>query len=422
MDLTVVGINHTTAPVEIREMVSFSPEEVKRALIRIREEAAVRESMILSTCNRTEFYIGFSNITDVQRHAVRLISQEKGIDFSPEDDHFYSLTALDGVGHLFRVAAGLDSMMVGEAQILGQVKDAYRLACECATTGVLLNRLLHAAFRVGKRVRSETKIGMGSVSVSYAAVELAQNIFNDLTQRTVLLVGAGKMGKLTAKHLKDRGVRSLLITNRTPTRGEELADELGGQAIPWQTFKEKMKDVDVIISTTGSKETIVSSEDMKAILGRRAKRPMFIIDIAVPRDFDPEIGHLKNVLLYNVDDLQSIVDQNLEKRRCEIPKAEAIVNEEVEGFKSWYRSLNVAPLIKSLYQKFDWVRQQEVERNRKRFLREDWDQLELLTQSIVQKLLHIPISKLKEYNSDPYTGLTRIETIQEVFDLKDEPY
>ncbi len=417
MDLIVVGISHRTAPIEIRERIALSEIEVQEVLSRIRMDATLAEGLLLSTCNRTEFY-GLSRDNGAAELYLRnLIDTKNRIDLSNHPGYAYTLTATESVRHLFRVAAGLDSMILGEAQILGQVKLAYKLAVDNGTSGIILNRLLHAAMTVGKRVRTETKLGGGAVSVAGAAAELAAKIFRDLSSRSVLLIGVGEMGKLTARHMMERGVSQITIANRTFSNAEELALEMGGRAWPLDRMDEAMVEADIVISSTGSTEPIVKAGLMKSVVSRRSGRPIYIIDIALPRDFEPEIGRLDGVFLHNMDAMNLLVRKNVEKRRVEIPKAETIVEHELESFMSWRRSLVATPTIKKLREKIEEIRSTEVSRHRKRFCKKDSEEVDRLTESLINKILHPVMSHLKDWSGEDEMGALRIDTIYEIFDL-----
>ncbi|MGH9324311.1 MAG: glutamyl-tRNA reductase, partial [Vicinamibacteria bacterium] len=303
MDLIVVGLNHRTAPVDVRERVAFNEEEVQTLLSRARGERVLAEAILLSTCNRTEFY-GLSNDNGAAEMYIRkLIAQTKSVDLTAHPGYAYTLTRLESVRHLLRVAAGLDSLILGEAQILGQVRRAHELSLGSGACGLVMNRILRSAVSVGKRVRNETSIGAGAVSVASAAAELAGKIFEDLSFRSVLLIGVGEMGALTARHMVERGVARLTIANRTFHKAEELARELGGIPIPLDRLESALVTADIAISSTASTAPIVTRDLMQSIVSRRGGKPIFVIDIAVPRDFEASIGHLDGVFLHDIDDM-----------------------------------------------------------------------------------------------------------------------
>ncbi len=417
MDLILVGISHRTAPIEIRERVALSDIEVQEVLSHIRMDKTLAEGLVLSTCNRTELYGLSVDNGAAELYIRKLIDAKNRIDLPHHPGYAYTLTAAESARHLFRVAAGLDSMILGEAQILGQVKQAYKLALDHGTSGIILNRLLHAAMTVGKRVRTETKLGVGAVSVAGAAAELAAKIFRDLSSRSVLLIGVGEMGKLTARHMMERGVSQITIANRTYSNAEELARDMGGKPWPLDRMDEAMVEADIVISSTGSTEPIVNLELMKSVISRRSGRPIYIIDIALPRDFDPQIGRLDGVFLHNMDAMNLLVRKNVEKRRVEIPKAETILEQELESFMIWRRSLVATPTIKKLREKIEEIRSAEVSRHRKRFCQKDSEQVDRLTESLINKVLHPVMSHLKGWSEEDEMGALRIDTIYEIFDL-----
>jgi glutamyl-tRNA reductase len=417
MDLIVVGLNHRTAPLEVRERVTFDENEVQAALSRARNERVLSEAILLSTCNRTEFY-GLSTDNGAAEMYIRsLIVAAKHVDLAAHPGYAFTLTKLESVRHLLRVAAGLDSLVLGESQILGQVRRAHELSLESGACGLTMNRLLQSAVLVGRRVRNETALGAGAVSVASAAAELAGKIFEDLSGRSVLLIGVGEMGTLTARHMVERGVKNITIANRTFSKAEVLARELGGTAVPLDRLSSALASVDIAISSTGATAPIVTRSLMQSIVGKRAGKPIFIIDIAVPRDFEASIGELDGVFLHDIDDMNLLVDRNLVKRRAEIPKAETIVEHEVEAFLTWRSSLAATPIIKRLRERVEELRSQEVERHRKRFCDADREQVDLLSESLVNKILHPVMSRVREWSDQGDLGALRIDTLYEAFDL-----
>jgi glutamyl-tRNA reductase len=330
------------------------------------------------------------------------------------DRCLYIYRDLEAVRHLFRVTSSLDSMIMGEPQILGQMKDAYRMAVESRTTGILLNRLSHHAFRVAKRVRTETGIAGNAVSVSYAAVELAKKIFGDLKKRSVLLIGAGEMSELAARHLIRQGVSAIHIANRTYARAEEMAAEFQGVPVVFEKFPELLPEVDIVIASTGAPGYIMSASMVASAFGRRRNRPLFLIDIAVPRDIDPAAGDIDNVYLYNIDHLQDVVDTNKEVRRAEAIKAEEIIAEEVAAFEAWFNTLAVVPTIVSLREKMEGIVKGELERSSswiRNLSEEERERVGILASSIINKILHDPMTGLKEESRDkdvlPFVGAIR---------------
>jgi glutamyl-tRNA reductase len=410
-------MNHRTAPIEVRERVAFSDNEVREILSLARAEDTLGEVLLLSTCNRTEFY-GLSNDNGAAEMYIRnIISRQKKVDLAAHPGYAYTLSDVESARHLLRVATGLDSMLIGEPQILGQVKQAHQLSLEAGACGLVLNRLLHTAVAAGKRVRTETQLGSGAVSVASAAAELAGKIFEDLSARSVLLIGAGEMGELTARHMLEKGAANLTIANRTFSKAMELATELNGLALPLDRVEESLACVDIVISSTGSTEPIISQSQMKKIVSRRAGRPIYIIDIAVPRDFDPAIRRLDGVFLHNIDAMNLLVEKNLEERRAEIPRAETIVEQELEKFLIWRRSLAATPAIKQLRERLEEIRRQEVARYGGRFCEEDRAQLDRLTESLMKKILHPAMAKIRGWSGGGHLGSLRIDTIYELLDL-----
>lgn len=398
MDLLVIGINHKTAPVEIRERVSFSGEELGRSLRKVLEHPEFTEDMILSTCNRVEIY---ATTRDPEMGIVALknfLAEYHGVSLDEFEKSLYIHSGRGAVRHIFRVASSLDSMVVGEPQILGQIKEAHSLAVSHNTLGIILNKLLHRAFYVAKKVRTETKIGNSAVSISYAAVELAKKIFGTLEGKAVMLLGAGEMAELAAKHLVAVGAQRVIVVSRTYRRAVDLAMTFDGEAIEFDGFRESLKEMDIVISSTGAPHYILGPEDVVGVIKARKNKPMFFIDIAVPRDIDPRVNEIENVYLYDIDDLQAVVDTNRERREREAMKAEEIVEEEVLKFYHWYTSLDLVPTIVSLKEKFEKIRRREMSKYVASFVRiteKERKSLEALTSAIVKKILHDPITFMK---------------------------
>jgi len=416
MQLALVGLSHKTAPVEVRERLAFNNDALRLALKSLVGRQDVTEAMILSTCNRVEVVAESSD--------DRLI-REFLCDFhqiSPDDvsKHLYSLRNADAIRHVFRVAASLDSMMVGEPQILGQVKEAYRIAADTGTVGMHLSALMNRAFAVAKKVRSETGISQSAVSISYAAVELARKIFGDLSGKTVMIIGASKMGELTAKHLKRNGVSSVLVTNRTFEHAVELAQVFEGAAVSFEHFTDHMDRADIVISSTGAPHFIISRAVAEQIIHRRKNRPMFFIDIAVPRDIDPTVNEIDNAFLYDIDDLQQVIDENLKERMKEASRAEEIIDSEVQAFCLKIQSREVVPTIVQLRDNVEKIRRDEIERNR-RYLKdlspEQQAAVDHITKSFANKILHTPIEELKRMAHDP-DGPHYVDILRRIFNIK----
>jgi len=414
MRIVLIGMNHKTAPVEIRERLQIDCGDGGPVLAELLGIPEVREVLVLSTCNRVEV---LARVADGEATVERLkefIFRQGNLDAAELERCIYVHRDREAVRHLFRVAASLDSLVMGEPQILGQVKEAYRRAVDHRATGVLLNRLVHHALRAAKRVRTETGIAGNAVSVSYAAVELAKKIFGGLHGKTILLVGAGEMSELAARHLLKQGVERILIANRTYARAEEMAAAFQGAPVAFDHLSEVLTEVDIVIASTGAPGYVVTAEMVAAALRRRRNRLLFLIDIAVPRDIDPAAGEIENVYLYNIDHLQDVVDANRETRRAEAAKAEEIVAEEVALFEAWFNALAVVPTIVALRGKMEGIVRGELEKSA-RWLgglpEEDRLRIEGLAASVVNKILHDPITGLKEESREkdelPYVAAVR---------------
>ncbi|WP_297058077.1 glutamyl-tRNA reductase [Thermosulfurimonas sp.] len=416
--LLLVGLNHRTAPVEVRERFALEKKGTHPLDILRQELPQASEAYFLSTCNRVEFLLVTEEVEETLAGLKDLLARETGLPRSQFEPHLYVLRDREAVRHLFRVAAGLDSMVLGEPQILGQVKEAYREAARRRTTGPILNRLLHRTFSVAKRVRTETGIGSYAVSVSYAAVELAKKIFGSLRGKKALLVGAGEMAELAAQHLLSAGVEKMLVANRTFSRAVELAERFRGEAYSLEELPECLLEADIVISSTGAPGYVITRETVKPLLRKRRLRPLFFIDIAVPRDIEPAVNELENVYVFDIDDLKQVVEENLGRRRKEARRADRIIEEEVLKFERWLRELEVYPTIKALREKAEEIRRRELARTLPRLRNlspEDKEALEVMTEAIVNKILHAPILYLKMgYHR---MGREAITTVRRVFDL-----
>jgi len=416
MQLALVGLSHKTAPVEVRERLAFSNDALRSALTSLVDRQAVNEAMILSTCNRVEVVAESPD----DRLIRDFICEFHQIPQDSLSNHFYSYRNVDAIRHVFRVTASLDSMVIGEPQILGQVKEAYRIAMDAGTVGMHLTALMNRAFAVAKKVRSETGISQSAVSVSYAAVELARKIFGDLSGKTVMIIGASKMGELAAKHLKRAGASSVLVTNRTFERAVELAKVFEGAAVPFEHFIDHMAGADIVITSTGAPHFIIGKNLAEQVIHRRKNKPIFFIDIAVPRDIDPAVNGIDNAFLYDIDDLQQVIDANLKERLKEAMRAEEIVDNEVEAFCLKMQTRDVVPTIVQLQESLEKVRRDEIERNRRHLKDLSPDQqaaVDQITKSIVNKILHPPIEQLKQMAHDPQ-GADLAELIRKIFNVK----
>jgi glutamyl-tRNA reductase len=410
MAVTLLGINHKTAPIEVRERFAFTSAELPAALAAFKGHYG--NGAILSTCNRTELYVAGGRSRPGRAELLRFLGRLKGENAEEQGNRFYFATHTRAVRHLFRVAAGLESMVLGESEILGQVRNAYAASASAGASGPVLDRLFHAAIHVGRQARSETAIGHYSVSVSSTAVRLARQILGDLEGSTVLVVSAGEAGKLTARNLKETGVARLLVTSRTLERAAELAADLGGQAIPFEQLDRALAESDIVISSTGAPTFLIDEKVMEATMRHRNGRPLLLIDIAVPRDVDPAVRRFENVHLYDIDDLQAVVDGNMREREKEAEKVEALVEEEVSRFVEWYRSLDVIPTITALREHAERVRRAELDKTLSRLPNlspTEKARVEAMTCAIVKKILHQPIARLKSEggNGDLYVAALR---------------
>ena len=416
MKLQLLGVNHKTAPVEVRERLAIPEWKLEEATRKLHAHPAVRECVVFSTCNRVELAVCSDNGADL--HAF--LREYLLADDSQYRPHLYEYWEDDVVRHVFRVAASLDSMVVGEPQVLGQVKHSYSIAKAVGSIQANLDALLSRAFSVAKRVRTETAIGSSAVSVASVAVELAKKIFGSLQGRSVYLVGAGKMSELAARHLHSHGAGAILVTNRTHERAQQMAEKIGGSAIHFDRLYETADRADIVITSTGAPHAIFRREHGEIFMHRRKNRPMFFIDIAVPRDVDPEMGEVDGIFTYNIDDLQQIVESNVSDRGREAQRAEMLIEEEVERFRRRMKTLDAVPTILALQQRMEQIRQDEIERLRAKLgplTVEQQSAIENLTRSIVNKILHSPISALKSASgSDEVT--TTSEILRTLFGLE----
>jgi len=396
--IVLLGLNHKTAPVELRERLALSEEEASESLIQLRKNNAVSELMIFSTCNRVEVLMTSEDSRSAIKAAKDQILKIKDIHSEKFEKALYVYFGENAVKHIFRVAASLDSLVIGEPQILGQIKGAYRLAIQNKTSGVILNRLLHRTFLVAKKVRSETGIGGSAVSVSYAAIELGKKIFGTLEGKKVLLIGAGEMAELAVEHLIQNKVTDIFVANRTFPRAVKLSERFNGQAIRMEEIADHLKMVDVILSSTGSPGYIINSDMVKQTMKKRKNRPIFFIDIAVPRDIDPAVNRLNNAYVYDIDDLKDVIDENIEERKKEAIKGERIVDEAVVRFQDWYKNLEVIPTIVSLRNKLNSIAQAEIKKacsSLPKLPDEEIQAITRMTDSIIQKFMHDPTLFLK---------------------------
>jgi glutamyl-tRNA reductase len=420
MNIIVVGLSHKTAAVEIREKVAFAPTQMEKPLRAVLSLPDITEAVIVSTCNRVEIYATTRDVAGGMARLKRFLAEYHKVPFETLEGHLYSYHGEDATRHAFRVASSLDSMVVGEPQILGQIKTAYGYAAEFKSSGIILNRFLHKAFSVAKRVRTETKIASSAVSVAFAAVELAKKIFGELADKTVLLIGAGEMCELAAKHFINVGVRGVMVTNRTFERAEKLAEEFDAKPIQFDDLFDHLHKADIILSSTGAPHFIIREKDINDVIRRRKMKPMFFIDIAVPRDIDPKVNDVENVYLYTVDDLNGVVATNLEQRKIEAAKAEAIVEQEIGQFFKWLSSLEVTPTIVALRSHFDEIRKAELAKTLagwKNLPPDAEKKLDALTNAFMNKLLHQPTSVLKKTEQGNRNDLY-VDALRSLFDLQ----
>lgn len=421
--IILIGLNHRTAGVEVRE--KFALTDVENFEKGLMAHCPVHECMALSTCNRVEIVAIAKRVPE--REALdSLIQYWAGVcKGSPEQlvDNIYQYTDLEAVQHIFTVACSLDSMVMGEPQILGQLKDAYRKAVDEGTARTIVNRLLHKSFSVAKRVRTETAIASSAVSISFAAVELAKKIFGDLEGTKAMLVGAGEMAELAATHLLHNGVQDIIIANRTLSRAKELAQSMGGEPIQIENMPDRLHEVDIVISSTGSPVAVIKAKDVKNVLKKRKNKPMFFIDIAVPRDIDPDVNSLDNIYLYDIDDLKEVVDENMAQRQEEASKAKAVVELETETFGKWLNSLELQPTIVDLVDKSEDVAQRELNKTLKKIGPVDEktrNALETLVLSVARKSMHEPICFLKRRTQEEGSAERFIDLARRMFNLDDE--
>jgi glutamyl-tRNA reductase len=425
MRVFAVGLSHRSAPVELRERVDFSRDGIERALEALDKEGLAREAVVLSTCNRSEIYATLERDDQVEALA-RFFSEYHRLPHEEVARHLYVQRGIDAALHLFRVAAGLDSLVVGEPQVFGQVKNAYTLAADRGRTGALLNRLFHAAFTAGKRVRAETGLSEGAVSVSYAAVGLAKKIFGALQGRTVLIAGAGEMASLTGIHLKAQEVARIIVASRSAENAERLASELGGEAVGWTQLTEGLVAADVAVTATGASTAVITTSLLQHVMKQRPHRPLFIIDIAVPRDVEASAGNLEQIFLYNIDDLQQIVKDNLARRGSELTRAEAIISEESARFADWLKSRDVIPTVVALRERFEAIRRAELRRLDSKLAGlppEARTRVDEITRLLVEKLLVSPTEQLKALNDETMVAVYS-EAISRLFSLAaaEEPH
>ena len=419
--IVLIGVNHKTAPLAVREKIFAGCEEERDLFPRLLSLKGVREVLYIFTCNRIEVIASVDEQQEAILNLKEFLALNGNLTQAEAENCLYNYQDKEAVRHIFRVASSLDSLVMGETQILGQVKEAYRRSLERNATGTVLNRLMHRAFRTAKRVRSETAIAVNPVSVSFAAVELAKKIFGTLAGRKILLIGAGEMAELTGTHLVSNGAEHIIVANRTLAQAVQLAEKFHGEAVSLDSLSDKLIEADIVISSTDAPDYIVTADLIRKINHQRKNRLLFLIDIAVPRDIDPAADSIGNVYLYNIDNLQDIVDENMNIRKREAIKAEAIVEEEITRYADWLKELEAVPTIVSLRTKAEEITRAEMEKATgwmEKVDKEEREKIEILVNSIVNKILHTPVSVLKEESSE--VGSTDIvATVRQIFRLDD---
>ncbi|MCE5194049.1 MAG: glutamyl-tRNA reductase [Nitrospiraceae bacterium] len=417
MKISVFGVNHKTADVDVRERLAFNGPKLEEGLLKIKSITGINEAVILSTCNRVEIYTNSKAASNAHETVKNFLSDYQSIEREKLDKSLYAHENSNAIKHIFRVASSLDSMVVGEPQILGQLKDAFDFALSKKTTGVLINKLMKKAISVAKRIRTETRIAENAVSISFSAVELAKKIFTDLSTKTVVLLGAGEMAELAAKHLVKSGVKEVLIANRTYDRGCELAKEFNGRPIKFENLIEELVNTDIVICSTGASSYVITKSQIQKVMKERRQQPVFLIDISVPRNIDPEINEIDNVYLYDIDDLQGVVDTNMLGRKKEAEKAEMIIDEEVDKFLKWQSSLDAVPTIIALREKADAIKNDEILKIFNKIPElgtKEREAIECLASSILNKLIHPPTAALKEDCEDREVLIATIKKLYEL--------
>ncbi len=418
LKLTAVSINHRTANVEAREKIYYNSEEVRGIAEKLK--ATARESLIVSTCNRTELYFVPSSSPKTHDELYRLIREGKKLNDGELEVQFETFEGFEAVRHLFAVASGIDSLMLGDIQVLGQVKEAYNTGVELGMVGTLMHHMCQIALKAGKRAKAETKISEGAVSVSYAAVELAEKIFGDLKGRTAMLIGAGETAELAAKDLKPKDIGRLFIANRTLERAKNLAEQMGmGEAIPLDEMPSRLPQADIVISSVGGSDYILTRDMVASAMKGRENDPLLIIDIGVPRNVDPAVKKISNVFLNDMDSLQLIVSKNMQMRRTEIVAVQRVLDEELNDFIKWYNSLEVGPTIKMLREKIEHIREEELKKYKGKVDASDMEVVEEVTRALVNKILHEPMTNLKSAENG-ISVVDRVKTLKSLFGLTDE--
>ncbi len=419
MHLAVLGVNHKSAPVELREKVSLDAERCRLISERLLDESVITEVIPVSTCNRTEIYVVSSRPEVGRKEVITSLAQVADVELRALEGCVYFHEGEKTVDHLYRVVSSLDSMVVGEAQILGQIKEAYHSAHKQETTSIMLNRLFRHALEVGKRVRTDTRIGENPVSVSSVAVEMVKKVYDDLEGRTALLLGAGKMSELTATHLIASGITNVIVSNRTFSRAQEMAQKFDGQPVAFNDLPDYLPLSDVVVCSTGAPHYVIRKGEVERALHKRHNKPIFFIDIAVPRDIDPGVNDVYNAFLYDIDDLNEVAAANAEEREKEARKAEKIIQQEVGNFSQWVSSLDAIPTITALREKAEGIKDSELEKTLKKLdglSEKDANRVEAMATAIVNKILHAPTVELKKAANER-GGYMYVESMRRLFGL-----
>ena len=415
-----VGVSHKKAPVEVREKLAFGNTKLPTLFERLRDTGKISGCVIVSTCNRTEIYATSMDTDAALGEIWNLLSDESGIEVDQLQDYLYSLTCQQAIEHLFKVVSGLDSMILGEQEILGQVTRAYQFACENGASNAVLNVLFQKALKVGKQVQTETRIGSGASSVGSAAVQLARQIFIDMEECSIMLIGAGEMGRLVAQNLSNNCASETMVCNRSHDKAQEVALQFGGCAVPFEELFDYLPQADLVVSCTSAPDYIITKQQLSSIMEARGGRPLFLIDLAVPRDIDPEVTELEYLHLYNVDDLQSVVDESLSDREQEAEKAKKIVENAVDNFMKWLNSRAAVPAIKALHQKGEEIRDAELEKALRKFgnlTKREEKILRSMAHAITNRITNAPIVKLRE-ESQTDQGHMYARVMLDLFDLQ----
>ncbi|MDZ7607570.1 MAG: glutamyl-tRNA reductase [Cyclobacteriaceae bacterium] len=419
--LGLLGISHKTAPVEVREKVALSDTEQREALGHIINTLSADGCMMLSTCNRTEIYVSADDHEEIIEKLKGWLVSLKQTDLYSDSDLFYNLNGQSAAEHFFKVITGIDSQIIGEQQIAGQVKDSYDIAHQLQGTDAIINKLFNFAMQVKKKVHNETFLTDGTVSISFAGVELARKIFSDLDKKSILVVGAGKTAELAAFHFQENGVKNIRVVNRTYQRAQELAEKLSGTASPMEDLPNVLAEADIVISATSSENFVISNDIMKRVAHQRRHQPIFLIDLAIPRDIDPAINEIGGIFLYNLDDLEEIVKQNLEKRKKEIPKSMKIIEDFVDEFNKWYSLNSMNSIVGKLKKRLDTIRLNEIERLKSKLPQNGYRQeIDVLTESIINKVVRQHVKSLKNSIHDPEKYQKQVELILSIYEIDND--